>query len=429
ENATAFSEPDTPVVVSTDVVGSFVEVRIVDQGLGMSDDELVAANAKIASTSANDTLGAQRLGLFVVGHLARRLGAEVTLRRNTAGPAGTISSVRFPVTAFQSTEAAPLDVHGDTRRDAPAPETVGAGRAPVRTRLKPPDDFDSILLPDVAVDALPTSLPADDTDWTPAVVDPPLGPEAALPTRRPVASSSAWGSGGAARPRTGGVWLPPTSMPAGTWPVRRQPQVEPWTPPDVEPVPAAGAELNEARAWESGALPVAPVAPSVAPVAAPAAVAAPPAAAPAPAVPAAASPAPEVPSMSAWATPVIPSFGDLVGGPEEPEARRRRGHSGRHDERTDTGHVPVAHPAPAAAPPAVPPLSRQSQTAAYQPDVLADEHRLSRRTPTTVPDETQFVGATVDRDPEALRSRYSSFQSGTTRGRHDAGAAAHREDS
>ena len=37
ENATIFSEPETPVTVTTGVSGQFVVVRILDQGLGMSD--------------------------------------------------------------------------------------------------------------------------------------------------------------------------------------------------------------------------------------------------------------------------------------------------------------------------------------------------------------------------------------------------------
>ena len=46
ENATIFSEPETPVTVTTGVSGQFVVVRILDQGLGMSDQELEAANAR-----------------------------------------------------------------------------------------------------------------------------------------------------------------------------------------------------------------------------------------------------------------------------------------------------------------------------------------------------------------------------------------------
>ncbi|WP_448630580.1 sensor histidine kinase [Cellulomonas soli] len=104
ENATIFSEPETPVVVTTGIVGDKVVVRILDHGLGMTDSEIEAANYKIASTSASDALGAQRLGLFVVGRIAGRLGAQVELRKSSRGT-GTETFVRFPSTLFSLTEA------------------------------------------------------------------------------------------------------------------------------------------------------------------------------------------------------------------------------------------------------------------------------------------------------------------------------------
>ncbi|NKY40780.1 sensor histidine kinase, partial [Cellulomonas septica] len=105
ENATIFSEPETPVTVTTGVSGQHVYVRILDHGLGMTEAELAAANSKIVSVSASDALGAQRLGLFVVGRLAQRLGAEVRLHKSSQGT-GTETIVRFPSTLFAATETA-----------------------------------------------------------------------------------------------------------------------------------------------------------------------------------------------------------------------------------------------------------------------------------------------------------------------------------
>lgn len=105
ENATVFSEPETPVVVTTGVVGQFVMVKVSDQGLGMSDAELETANARIRSTGASDALGAQRLGLFVVGRIAQRLGADVYLSKSPRGT-GTETIVRFPASLFAANEQA-----------------------------------------------------------------------------------------------------------------------------------------------------------------------------------------------------------------------------------------------------------------------------------------------------------------------------------
>lgn len=224
ENATVFSEPETPVVVTTVVTGPFVEVRIADQGLGMSDVELQAANEKIASTSASDALGAQRLGLFVVGRLAQRLSAEVVLRKNSHGPTGTETVVRFPATLFQSTEASPLGVYGEARAAVTEPEvpeltevdlaalTDGVteqglphrrsaapapGGLPVRGAASPSFDEDAIVLPEVETAALPTDLTAAGTDWTPMVVS---GQGSGLPNRQPALASGVADSASSERP-------------------------------------------------------------------------------------------------------------------------------------------------------------------------------------------------------------------------------------
>ena len=215
ENATVFSEPETPVIVTTSVSGAHVEVRIADQGLGMSDAELAAANEKIVATSAGDALGAQRLGLFVVGRLAQRLGAEVRLRKNTEGSTGTVTVVRFPATLFQSTEASPLGSYGDAaaRADVPVltevdlaaltegvtdqglPRRRGAdaGRMPERRPARGSFDENAIVLPDVNASALPADLGGAAGDWSPLVVPEQEAAAAArgsdLPSRQPAAST------------------------------------------------------------------------------------------------------------------------------------------------------------------------------------------------------------------------------------------------
>jgi len=102
ENATVFSEPETPVEVETSTDGEYVQVVVRDQGLGMSDDEIESAQVKIRSTTAGDMLGAQRLGFYVVGRLAARLDAQVTLAKSING---TIAVVRFPASLFEVSDA------------------------------------------------------------------------------------------------------------------------------------------------------------------------------------------------------------------------------------------------------------------------------------------------------------------------------------
>ncbi|MBU5421065.1 nitrate- and nitrite sensing domain-containing protein [Cellulomonas hominis] len=133
ENATLFSEPGTPVVVATSVDDEHVLVRITDQGLGMSPDELSAANTTISSTSPTEALGAQRLGLFVVARLGQRLGARVRLERaQGSGVSGTVAVVEFPVALFTSHDPALAGgLPGARRSGAPATGSLPAVEAPV----------------------------------------------------------------------------------------------------------------------------------------------------------------------------------------------------------------------------------------------------------------------------------------------------------
>ncbi len=107
ENATMFSEPGSPVHVSTGRDDEHVLVTIIDEGLGMSPEEIESAHAKIRSSSPSEVLGAQRLGFFVVGRIAARLGAQVEL---SAGPngTGTMATVRLPLVLFVDIADVPM---------------------------------------------------------------------------------------------------------------------------------------------------------------------------------------------------------------------------------------------------------------------------------------------------------------------------------
>jgi signal transduction histidine kinase len=94
ENATAFSPPSGAVSVSgrgSARTGAVVE--IVDGGLGMSENALREANDLLAMPPAADVAASERMGLFVVSHLAARHGIRVELR---AASRGVIAVVRLP---------------------------------------------------------------------------------------------------------------------------------------------------------------------------------------------------------------------------------------------------------------------------------------------------------------------------------------------
>lgn len=98
ENATVFSDPGTPVIVRTAQEGTNYVVRISDSGIGMTPEELAEANSRVASSAASEILGAQRLGLFVVGRIARRIGARVEITSQEGE--GTVATVYLPPSLF-----------------------------------------------------------------------------------------------------------------------------------------------------------------------------------------------------------------------------------------------------------------------------------------------------------------------------------------
>ncbi len=95
ENASAFSRPDTLVRISGwSRRQDAVVIEIADQGLGMSPTALDEANGLLAAPSAADLAASERMGLFVVSHLAARQGVRVRLR---AVDRGIVAEVRLPV--------------------------------------------------------------------------------------------------------------------------------------------------------------------------------------------------------------------------------------------------------------------------------------------------------------------------------------------
>ncbi|MDX6344760.1 MAG: hypothetical protein QOH87_4898, partial [Trebonia sp.] len=95
ENAAIFSPPNTPVLISGDIVGRGFAVEIEDRGLGLSDEQLAEINDRLANPPAFDLSGSDQLGLFVASQLARRHDIKISLRASPYG--GTTAIVLIPV--------------------------------------------------------------------------------------------------------------------------------------------------------------------------------------------------------------------------------------------------------------------------------------------------------------------------------------------
>ncbi|MEH1166547.1 nitrate- and nitrite sensing domain-containing protein [Micromonospora sp. CPCC 205539] len=132
ENATAFSRPDTVVVVNARVEAATALIEIADRGLGMSPSALAEANAVLASPPAADVAAVERMGLFVVSHLAARLGAQVRL---DGGRDGLVARLVLPAALLAPAGTVELDPPVSARMlAAGASRGAGAQRVPGATR-------------------------------------------------------------------------------------------------------------------------------------------------------------------------------------------------------------------------------------------------------------------------------------------------------
>jgi signal transduction histidine kinase len=95
ENAAIFSPPNTPVLISGDIVGRGFAVEIEDRGLGLSDEKLAEINDRLEHPPAFDLSGSDQLGLFVASQLAKRHEIRISLRPSPYG--GTTAIVLIPV--------------------------------------------------------------------------------------------------------------------------------------------------------------------------------------------------------------------------------------------------------------------------------------------------------------------------------------------
>ncbi|MEY9836194.1 nitrate- and nitrite sensing domain-containing protein [Streptacidiphilus sp. EB103A] len=94
ENAAVFSPPHTQVRVQGEEVANGFVLEIDDRGLGMGEEAMAAANARLATGGDFDLTDTDRLGLFVISRLSARHGVQVSLRRSPYG--GTTAVVLLP---------------------------------------------------------------------------------------------------------------------------------------------------------------------------------------------------------------------------------------------------------------------------------------------------------------------------------------------
>jgi hypothetical protein len=97
ENAATFSPVSTQVLVTGQTIPSGgVLIEIIDEGLGMADQDLERENWRLDNPPEIDVATSRQMGLFVVGRLAARHGIRVRLRHTQSS--GVSALVWLPET-------------------------------------------------------------------------------------------------------------------------------------------------------------------------------------------------------------------------------------------------------------------------------------------------------------------------------------------
>ncbi|HZD68624.1 MAG TPA: nitrate- and nitrite sensing domain-containing protein, partial [Actinomycetes bacterium] len=133
ENATSFSPPGTAVRVGGQRAANGYVVEVEDRGLGMSDEELLQANQRLADPPAIDFAVSRMLGLFVVGRLAQRYGIRAQLRHSSYG--GVTALALLPSSILIQLQPEPGALSAEPSQlvvsAAPQPQAVREEPAPV----------------------------------------------------------------------------------------------------------------------------------------------------------------------------------------------------------------------------------------------------------------------------------------------------------
>jgi hypothetical protein len=148
ENAVSFSAPGTKALVAGQPLPAGYLIEIEDQGLGMSDEQLVRVNERLAGPPDVDFAMAKMLGFFVVTQLAAKHGIRVQLRHSWYG--GITALVLLPAEVILRSPTEMATRPGEPPRAgrppaAPGPEDPGLAWVDSRVPMvhvplrRPPD--------------------------------------------------------------------------------------------------------------------------------------------------------------------------------------------------------------------------------------------------------------------------------------------------
>ncbi|MEV6995746.1 nitrate- and nitrite sensing domain-containing protein [Streptomyces sp. NPDC093228] len=114
ENALSFSPEDSQVRVGIGTGAGGLVIEVDDRGLGLSDEQIAAANERITMPLDISAVDSTRLGLVTVGRLAQRHSITVTLRRSPYG--GVTAVVLIPNSLLEASAERELPASPEASR-------------------------------------------------------------------------------------------------------------------------------------------------------------------------------------------------------------------------------------------------------------------------------------------------------------------------
>jgi hypothetical protein len=244
DNATAFSPPDSTVVVEARRVGDRAVLYVEDHGIGMSPDQLADLNERLATPPMVDVAVSRMMGLVVVARLAVRHSVKVELR--PAHERGTIADVLLPTAVLVPRALAGRGPMAGLPNGRDQQPTEPAGRAPLALESGP------IGQPASAAPIPAAPAPLDfGSPFDPA--PPVAGTARNLPSWSDLTGSVS--PGPASRngaPHNGGESHPPTNGASPGLPQRRAAESEPTVTPVSGNAPSLGAAFPPVPGYDAG---------------------------------------------------------------------------------------------------------------------------------------------------------------------------------
>jgi signal transduction histidine kinase len=211
DNALRYSPPGTTVQISAER-GAYPDggalLRIADAGLGMSDADRRMANMRLQAGGEVTPDNARHMGLFVVGRIAARHGIRVGLRGPVPSEArsGTIAEIYLPPTVLDGFQAGPAPAPPRGRPHAVAsPSTEQAAAiAAAQAHAEPPVAHEPVRQParhdgfgGAGPSGPPITLLPRRTPGSSGITDVPAQPDAQQPRRRRELATPRWQAGDA----------------------------------------------------------------------------------------------------------------------------------------------------------------------------------------------------------------------------------------